>query len=211
MDNLALSFSLLVCTYDPDEQAFRRTLESIKSLVIPVNTPVECIIVDNNSLIPVIQLDYVLEFIRDCPWAKVIKETQQGLTFARIAAFQAARNSIIVFVDDDNEISSLYIKKLIELFAKYPSVAAWGPGSVNVELMDDVSDWFSDNCKRFFQEKHIKHDEYGCVPETWTSFYPYGTGLTIRRQVMERYHSKVKSGYPTTGRKVNDLSHPYIC
>ena len=32
MDNLALGFSLLVCTYNPDEQAFRRTLESIKSL-----------------------------------------------------------------------------------------------------------------------------------------------------------------------------------
>jgi len=207
MDNLALGFSLLVCTYNPDEQAFRRTLKSIESLVIPVDTPVECIIVDNNSPVPVIQLDYVQEFVRDCPWAEVIQETQQGLIFARIAAFQAAKNSIIVFIDDDNEISSLYVKKLIDLFAKYPSVAAWGPGNVNVEFMGDLSDWFSDNCKRFFQEKHIKHDEYGCVPATWTSFYPYGTGLTIRRQVMERYYSEVKSGsFSSTGRQGKSLS-----
>ena len=70
-----------------------------------------------------------------------------------------------------------------------------------------LSDWFSDNCKRFFQEKHIKHDEYGCVPATWTSFYPYGTGLTIRRQVMERYCSEVKSGsFSSTGRQGKSLS-----
>lgn len=207
MDNLALGFSLLVCTYNPDEQAFRRTLKSIESLVFPVDTPVECIIVDNNSSTPIIQLDYVQEFIRDCSWSKVIKETQQGLTFARIAAFQATRNSVIVFVDDDNEISSLYLKELAALFAKYPSVAAWGPGKVNVELMDDVSGWFSNNCKRFFQENHIRHDEYGCVPETWTSFYPYGTGLTIKREVMERYYSKVKSGsFSSTGRQGKSLS-----
>lgn len=165
MDNLALDFSLLVCTYNPSEQVFRRTLKSIESLVIPVDTQIECIIVDNNSSTPVIQLDYVQEFIQYCPWAKVIKETQQGLIFARIAAFQAAKNSIIVFVDD-NEVSSLYLKELVDLFVKYPSVAAWGPGNVRVELMEGVSDWFSSNCKRFFQEKHIKYTEYGCVPGT---------------------------------------------
>jgi len=46
-----------------------------------------------------------------------------------------------------------------------------------------------------------------CVPATWTSFYPYGTGLTIRRQVMERYYSEVKSGsFSSTGRQGKSLS-----
>jgi len=94
MDNLALGFSLLVCTYNPNEQVFRRTLKPIQSLVIPVDTPAECIIVDNNSSTPAIELSYVQEFIWNCPWTKVIKETQQGLFFARVAAFQAAKNSI---------------------------------------------------------------------------------------------------------------------
>ena len=194
MDNLALGFSLLVCTYNPDEQVFSRTLKSIQSLVIPGDIPVEYIIVDNNSSPPITQLDYVQEFIRDCPWAKVIQETRQGVAFARVTGFQVTKNSVIMMVDDDNEISSLYLKSLVDLFTKYPSVAAWGPGNINVEFIGDASDWFSNNCKRFFQEKHIRHNEYGCVPETWASFYPYGTGLTTRREVMERYCSEMKSG-----------------
>jgi glycosyltransferase involved in cell wall biosynthesis len=207
MDNSTLGFSLLVCTYNPDEKIFGRTLKSIESLIIPEDISVECIIVDNNSPTSVEQLVYVREFLEHCPWAKVIQVTQQGLTFARIAGFRAAKNPYIVFIDDDNEVSSSYLEALVHLFGKYPSVAAWGPGNVNVEFMGDVSDWFKENFKNVFQERHVKHNEYGCIQETWTSFYPFGTGLAVRKQVLERYCSEVKSGsLSSTDRQGKSLS-----
>jgi Glycosyl transferase family 2 len=185
---------ILICTYNPEEQIFRRTLKSVESLIIPASVPVECIIVDNNSPTPVAQLDYVREFLDRCSWARVIQETQQGLTFARMAGFRAANNSFILFIDDDNEVSSPYLETLVNLFSKYPSVGAWGPGNINVEFMGNVSEWFSKNFKLLFQERHSKHNEYGCIPETWAYFYPFGTGLAVRREILEQYCDEVNNG-----------------
>jgi glycosyltransferase involved in cell wall biosynthesis len=191
--SMETSFSILVCTYQPQEQIFRRTLRSIELLNMPGGIPVECVVVDNNSPIPIDQLSYVREFLERCPWAKVIRETRQGLTFARIAGFQAAQNSIIVFVDDDNEISSSYIVETTNLFLKYPTVAAWGPGNIDVEFMGNVSNWFSNEFKYLFQEKHVKYNEYGCLPETWASFYPIGTGLAVGREILDKYCVEVEN------------------
>jgi hypothetical protein len=188
------SLSILICTYNPEKKIFHRTLKSVESLKIPEGVSVECIIVDNNSKTHIEPLPYVQEFLKNCSWAKVIREPAQGLTFARIAAFQAAKNSFMVFVDDDNEVSSSYLKVLVDLFVKYPSVGAWGPGNVHVEFMGDVSDWFSSNFKHVFQERHVRNNEYGCVPETWTAFYPIGTGLAIRREILDRYRTEITNG-----------------
>jgi glycosyltransferase involved in cell wall biosynthesis len=186
--------AIIVCTYNPDERIFSRTLASIVKQEIPSEFNVECTIVDNNSQTPIVQLPYVQEFLNNCNWARVIQEPLQGLTFARIAGFQAVEKSLIVFVDDDNEISSLYLKELVDLFAKYPTVGAWGPGNVNVEFMGNVSEWFSNNFKELFQERHTRYNQYGCVPETWASFYPFGTGLAVRRKILERYCNEVNNG-----------------
>jgi glycosyltransferase involved in cell wall biosynthesis len=189
-----LSIAIITCTYNPDEKVFSRALHSIATQNISSASEVECIIVDNNSSPPLAELPYVQEFLSKCSWAKIIRESRQGLTFARMAGFQATRNSLIVFVDDDNEILPSYLDMALNLFAKYPSVGAWGPGNVTVEFIGQVSDWFNTTFRHTFQERHIKNIEYGCVPETWTSFYPIGTGLAIRRDILEKYCNGVECG-----------------
>jgi glycosyltransferase involved in cell wall biosynthesis len=189
-----LGISILICTYNPEKQIFRRTLKSVDNLKIPAGVPVECIIIDNNSSIPVEQLDYVREFLDRCPWAKVIQETQQGLTFARIAGFRVAENSLIVFIDDDNEVSPQYLEVVVDLFITYPSVGAWGPGNINVEFMGNVSEWFQENFRTLFQDRSAEYNEYGCIRQTWTYFYPFGTGLAVRKNILEQYYNEVKNG-----------------
>jgi glycosyltransferase involved in cell wall biosynthesis len=188
------SVSILVCTYNPNEQIFERVLNSIESLKIPFGVPVECIIIDNNSQDSIDRMVCVREFLKNCDWAKVIQEPLPGLTFARIAGFKASVNNLILFVDDDNQISDSYLQALIGLFEKYPSVAAWGPGTVDVEFMGEVSDWFRNNFKYIFQERHAKYNEYGCVAEAWTSFYPVGTGLSVRREILDKYCAEFNNG-----------------
>jgi glycosyltransferase involved in cell wall biosynthesis len=189
-----LGISILICTYNPVEGIFHRTLKSVESLIIPAGVPVECIIIDNNSPTPVSQLAYVREFLDRCPWARIIQETQQGLTFARMAGFGAAKNSFILFVDDDNEISSSYLDALVKLFSEYSTVGAWGPGNVNVEFMGEVSEWFRNSFKHLYQDRHTNYTQYGLVRETWASFYPFGTGLAVRREILARYCDEVNNG-----------------
>jgi glycosyltransferase involved in cell wall biosynthesis len=193
-DRVKTGISILICTHTPEDRIFRRTLKSVELLTMPLDVPVECIIIDNNSRQPVDRIDYVREFLASCPWASVIPETKQGLTFARICGFNHAKNSLILFVDDDNEVSSNYLETLIDLFDRYPSVAAWGPGNVNVDFLEGVSEWFSKNFNIFFQQKYSTHIEYGCIPETWAHFYPFGTGLAVRREILERYCHEVETG-----------------
>jgi glycosyltransferase involved in cell wall biosynthesis len=188
------SFSILVCTYNPEQQIFHRVLSSIASLIVPEGIQVECIIVDNNSSTPIDSLHYVQEFLHDCPWAKVIQEPKQGLTFARISGVQTSESPFVIFIDDDNEVLPSYLTALIDLFSNYPSVGAWGPGNVTVEFLGIVSSWFSKNFQSIFQENHIKCLQYGYVPEAWTSFYPIGTGLAVRREVLEKYCTAIESG-----------------
>ncbi len=194
VNSAKLGISILICTYNPDEQIFKRTLNSVASLNVPALLPIECIIVDNNSPVPIEELAYVREFLDRCSWARVITEKQQGLTFARIAGIEASSNSIGIFIDDDNEVVPTYLETITDLFSKYTSVGAWGPGNVNVEFMDSVSDWFRNNFQNVFQERHVRFNEYGCIPETWMSFYPIGTGLCVRREILEKYREEVKNG-----------------
>jgi glycosyltransferase involved in cell wall biosynthesis len=203
----AYNIAIIVCTYNPDESIFSRTLEAIAKQEISSDFNIECIIVDNNSHTPLEKLSCVQKFLKNCSWSKIIKETRQGLTFARMTGFQATKNSFIVFIDDDNEVSSSYLEVLVDLFVKYPSVGAWGPGNVNVEFMGDVSAWFSNNFKHVFQERHVRYNEYGCVPETWTSFYPIGTGLAVRREILAKYCTEVENGnLSSSDRKGKSLS-----
>jgi glycosyltransferase involved in cell wall biosynthesis len=207
VNSTQLGISILICTYNPAEQIFKRTLNSVASLNVPAALPIECIIIDNNSPVPIGELAYVREFLDRCPWARVITEKQQGLTFARLAGIEASSNSIGIFIDDDNEVVPTYLETVTDLFSKYTNVGAWGPGNVNVEFMDSVSDWFRNNFQTVFQERHVRFNEYGCVPETWMSFYPVGTGLCVRREILEKYRAEVKnSNLSSSDRKGKALS-----
>jgi glycosyltransferase involved in cell wall biosynthesis len=202
-----LGISILICTYNPDEQIFQRTLNSVASLNLPKELQIECVIIDNNSPIQIVELAYVREFLDRCSWARVIAEEQQGLTYARIAGIEASSNSIGVFIDDDNEIPPIYIETVIDLFTKYTNVGAWGPGDITVEFMGAVSDWFNESFQTVFQKRHTRFNEYGCVPETWMSFYPFGTGLCVRREILEKYCTEVKNGHlSSSDRKGKALS-----
>jgi len=200
-------YSIIVCTYNPQHLTFKRVLYSLSELRIPEGVTIECVIVDNNSNNSVENEDYVQEFLEQCPWAKVIEESNQGLTFARIAGVRATTAPIVVFVDDDNELDPHYLEAIHKCYSNYPCVAAWGPGNIRVEFIEPVSEWFDRNFRSLFQERNCAYFEYGCVRATWTSFYPVGTGLVILRSVLDKYCETIMVGRVTsTDRKGNSLS-----
>jgi glycosyltransferase involved in cell wall biosynthesis len=203
-----LGFGILICTYNPEEQIFRRTLKSVESLILPEGIPVECVIVDNNSPSPIEQLPYVRAFLEKCPWARVIREPQQGVGFARITGMAQMPSSAIIFVDTDNEVAPDYLQVTADFLKRYPHIAAVGPGKVKVEFLDAVSDWFANNFRAsIFQEKNLETIEYACIPATWLDCYPIGTGLVLRKEVFESYHKAFQQGHLTaTGRLGKSLA-----
>src|SRR4026209_144659 len=64
-------YSIVICTYNPDERLLKRCLNAIYNLDTDGITA-EVILVDNSSLIPLDGLAFVREFIRKMPSLKII-------------------------------------------------------------------------------------------------------------------------------------------
>lgn len=200
-------FSLIICTFNPDEIVFSRTLSSIENLIIPVGVEVECLIVDNNSKVSLQSIPYIQDFLASYTRAKVIFESSQGLTFARIKGIHSSTSPFLIFVDDDNELRPDYLEAAINHLNSYPHVGAWGPGRICVDFVHPAPNSFKDRFKYLLQEKSIDYIEYGNVPGKWMEFYPIGTGLILRREVAEKYCKAIAQGsLGSTDRQGNSLS-----
>lgn len=78
----------------------------------------EILVVDNNSTDETKQL--VHSYIERDTHFRYIFEPKQGLSYARNAGINAARSDLIVFCDDDVEVSPTWIQKNYEAFSKFP-------------------------------------------------------------------------------------------
>lgn len=188
-----MDVSVVVPTYNPQERIFSRVLRALQSLDT-AGLAVEFVIVDNRSTVPVAEMGCVREFLRTCPQAKVVREEQQGLTFARLAGIRATTGRTIVTFDDDNEPSPDYLQTAAKAIAEHEDVAVWGPGTIEVEMLDPVPDYLRERVRSLHNERRDRYVQYGCVPAGWQSFYPIGMGQVIRRDVAERYRESVESG-----------------
>jgi len=180
-----MDISVIICTYNPDDRIFLRCLKAVQSQQL-LSLQVECIIVDNNSIYPIAERSYVKEFLENFPNARCITETKQGLTYSRLCGYRASSAEIIVFFDDDNEPASDYLITLSNAFSANKTIGAIGPGIVKVDYIDG-SNSYLEECKGIFQEYGLEEDRFGNDTSGYEAYYPYGTGLSIRREAFELY------------------------
>lgn len=205
--NRKAKVAIIICSYNPEEQVFSRVLGAVSAQEEIDTTEIELVVVDNNSDPPLPDRSYIKTFLEANPWVKCIRETKQGLSYARLAGIYATTAPVVIFVDDDNELSLNYIRSAIEHIEKYPCVGVWGPGNISVEFIGAVSDRFQDEFEKFFQRRNCQFLEYGSIPAKWMDFYPAGSGLISRRDVLESYSSLLNSGkLSSTGRKSDSLA-----
>lgn len=136
---------------------------------------------------------------------RLLKETRQGLNFARSLAVLNSTADILVFCDDDNILEQNYIENVTFLFNKYPNLGAVGPGIVipvdeNLKLLDELY-------RSFFQYKEHDHELLLAGPSYGWQNMPAGTGLCMRRDIALSFFKKLELGtYKSTDRKGNQLS-----
>jgi glycosyltransferase involved in cell wall biosynthesis len=201
-----MTISIITCTYNPDDTLLKRLLKAVEEQIIPSNIAVEYIIVDNNSPNPVSERVYVQDFLKNVAWAKLIVETEQGLTAARIAGYLAAKGDWLVFFDDDNEPTSDYIAEVAAFTNNYPDIAVFGPGVVQVEFVGKPERIVAERYKRYFQDKSVPTVMFSDSPYTHT-YYPYGTGQVVMRLSMQEYLLfRKNNNLQTTDRKGTSLA-----
>jgi glycosyltransferase involved in cell wall biosynthesis len=203
-DNL-IDFSIIVCTYNPDERLLFRCLRAIHGLNKD-DIGIEVILTDNNSMMPVRDLDCVTAYAEILPAFRIIEVERQGVQFARMAAIEAAKGTWCIYFDYDNEPDPGYLQQLRLLHTKYPGVAGWGPGVVTVDFVDGIKTGIEAYARLAFQQKSIKGDCFASEA-AWHPCYPFGTGLCTLTIVLQRYVTLAREGlFTLSGRKANQLS-----
>lgn len=200
-----VDYSIIICTYNPDERLLRRCLNAVASLHFE-NFSAEIILVDNNSTTPLKTLNYIEDFLGKTSPSKLIEVAEQGLNHARMAGIKESKGKYVVFFDDDNEPDPDYIKELYQLHTNYPNVAAWGPGNVEVDFIEGVDPGLEHYARAAFQERHETRVTYS-NQTSWQACYPFGTGLCLERTYFEAYRLLAEQGvFSISDRKGNQLS-----
>lgn len=119
---MTTGISIIVCCYNSIKR-LPVTLQALQRLEIPKNWDIELVLIDNNSTDGTAHwaTQYWIDSGNKFPM-KSLTETQQGIGFARLHGVEAAKFSTILFVDDDNELSSNYLINGCEILSKHSDV-----------------------------------------------------------------------------------------
>lgn len=199
-----MSFSIIICTYNPESDIFLCLLNAI--LQFDKRSPThEVIIVDNNSSPGLERNELVRDFLKQKQNARIINETKPGLTAARLAGINESKHDWIVFFDDDNEPNADYLIRAAEAIDDYPQVGAWGPGKVKVIYTSSYEPWLESQ-KDLFQQRAEMRTIFD-NQQSWQEYYPFGTGLVIKKIIAVEYALRVENGvYTLSDRKGKSLS-----
>jgi hypothetical protein len=127
--------------------------------------------------------------------------------YARVAGIRSTSGQVIVSFDDDNVPRDTYLQAVSRCMRDYPCVGVWGPGTIDVELLDPVPPQFQDRVKAAHSQRSYRFVQYGFTPSAWHEFYPIGMGQAVRREVAESYRRAVEGGLlGATGRKGTSLA-----
>lgn len=176
--------SVLLCSHNPDPARLARCLSGLAAQELP-NHLWELLVVDNASSPPLScdRLPHV-----DRLRLQLIRESQLGLTPARLAGIEAARGDVLVFVDDDNVLAPDYLGNALALMDADPRIGAAG-GILEGEFEAPPPAWMSSYLNllgiRDFGPRPINALIYGQVGP-WE---PIGAGMVIRRVVAQHYVS----------------------
>jgi glycosyltransferase involved in cell wall biosynthesis len=200
-----LKFSVIICAHNPNAFAFEQLLNSINGFVTSKSN-YEVIIVDNNSNPRIGDSSVVQEFIKSHSEARIIYESKPGLTAARTTGIRSSKYDWLVFFDDDNKPNDDYLLQVQKGISEYSNVGAWGPASIEVVFANNkLSKWFL-NRKYIFQEQFSNNTVWGSQIGS-TDYYPYGTGLCIKKIIAEEYCKRVENGqYSLTDRNGKSMS-----
>ncbi|CAK6686872.1 glycosyltransferase [Synechococcus sp. CBW1107] len=187
---LANTFSIAICSFNPDLRALNRLLNAIIALR-SVNEVSSILIVDNCSVPPLSSVEFVQKFLNLLPQARCVIETTPGQTAARCRAILETASDVIIFFDDDNEPNCDYLVILDDAFTRYPSVGIWQPGSIKVEFLDDASPLIRQR-PQIYQERSDLFS-YGCHLNWDKLSRIHGTGFAVRRKILLRFVNQYKS------------------
>lgn len=182
-----MKLSVILCTHNPNILYLNRVLNALQKQTLSFNYW-ELIVIDNLSSTPINEIVQVNWHFQ----AKVIIETELGLTPARIRGIKEAKGNIIVFVDDDNLLDTHYLEEVDRIANDYPFIGSWG-GQVIAEFETLPPQW----TKPYLNLLAIKEFQQSIWSNLTTTHItlPCGAGLCVRKEVAQLYIQQIENDF----------------
>lgn len=116
-----VAVSVMICSHNPRADYLDRVLQALRAQTLP-HREWELLLVDNASAQP-------LAGRWDLGWhaaARHIRENQLGLAPARLRGMVEAKGELLVFVDDDNVLTSNFLTEALRIGREWPMLGIWG-------------------------------------------------------------------------------------
>lgn len=183
--------SVIICSFNPDLIILERVLDAIDEACKRC-TIKEFLIIDNNSIPPLVETKLIQTYITRNPKTRVISEPRQGLTYARLSGITHSSGELVIFIDDDNIIRNDFLFESDRIFNEFPYIGAFS-GQVQLIYDEEPPAW----TKKYWGM--LVHRLF--LGNKWGNLYfendimPNGAGLCLRREVALHYKSVHESGH----------------
>lgn len=118
--------SIIICTRNRIEDLKKCIISISKSKINHIVIPIELIIIDDGEISPT-EISFFKRLLSPSIELIYEKKNEPGLFMSRIRSIEVANYDILLFLDDDIEITdNYYLEKLIKTYLSYPNVVGVG-------------------------------------------------------------------------------------
>lgn len=181
---MSVDFTVAIRTYNGAER-LPEVLDQLQQQVGTQEISWEVLVVDNNSRDQTAEIvsRYAQQWRQDCPFRYVF-EPQQGATYARVRAVQAANSQdLIGFLDDDNIPADNWVAEAYRFGRDRPQVGAYG-GIIHAKLDQPPPPYF-DQVKLFLAIYDRGPTAFQYERHAKPRRIPAGPGCVIRKQAWQ--------------------------
>ncbi|MEM9942355.1 MAG: glycosyltransferase [Planctomycetota bacterium] len=175
-----------ICTWNR-AQLLEPALRSVSRLFVPDPIQLSVIVVDNGSTDKT--SDVLSDFQKD-PFfqqhpLRIIRESRQGHCFARNAAIDAAEGDLLIWTDDDVEVSSNWIQEYVQSAEQRPEFSFWG-GPILPEFTAGKPVWIREQWSKI--KGCFAARDLGPEPvEFHSKRLPYGANFAVRTDIQKQF------------------------
>ena len=192
---------LVICTWNRAD-LLKKTLDSVKRLIVPFQIQLRVVLVDNGSTDQT--QDVIRDFAADEKFTKrhkvlALEESRQGHTHARNKALESLDSDLLIWTDDDVLLDAFLVQRYVE-FADSNQQAAFLGGKIVPDFEVPPEDWITENwdkLKGCFAERDLGDEPLSFSKEV----LPYGANFAIRSAVQKQFPFNVELG--RRGEQVN--------
>ncbi|MBQ7341715.1 MAG: glycosyltransferase [Alistipes sp.] len=195
--------SIIIATYNRARQLIG-ALESLVKQDLPT-AEWECVVVDNNSQDDTQEM--FARFVAEHPDfnLRIVREEQQGLSFARNRGIEESRGEIVAIIDDDEVVNKEFASAYLKLFDKCADATAAG-GRVVPRYPSGRPSWLSHFTEMPIANPTDLGDKIRKFPK---GKIPAGGNMAFRREILLKYGgfdtSLGRIGSKLTGGEESDL------